>query len=90
MHSALHLTAVLERLLYLAKLRKCALEHFKRVEDKKIRVKRSEVSLLVAEKLDMTWSPRFAFDVVEAMRAVGWRSVRTDGTQLWLGVVRVQ
>lgn len=82
------LARVLERLLFLQKMRETALAHFAFLGvNSKFRMRASAVAKAVAEKLDMNDGPYFRRDLTEAMRSVGWRAVMRGHRRFWKGVV---
>jgi hypothetical protein len=83
--TAQHLAAVLERLLYLAKLRDTALERYTAGE-LTARIRASLVARSVSDALDVEDSPWFRADLTSALRSAGWRSVRTDNVRYWKGI----
>lgn len=79
-----HVKGVLERVLYLAKLRDVALEHFERGAPHE-RVRASAIAKVVAPLVDVENSPTFRGDLAQALRGAGWRWVRVGNVRLWKG-----
>lgn len=82
------LTLVLERLLYLKRLRETTLELFVHEPGGKDRMRAGQVAAAVAARLDMNDGPNFRRDLTESLRKVGWRSVLVDNRRKWKGVRR--
>lgn len=82
-----HLVAVLDRVVYLAKLRTSALAMYDQ-GDTPDRLRASVVAASVAGDLGIENSPAFRGDLTKALRSVGWRSVKRDNVRLWKGVRR--
>jgi len=82
------LALILERLLYLQKLRTVALAHFAFLGvDSKFRIRASAVSKVVAREIDVNDGPHFRRDLTEALRSCGWRAVFRGHVRMWKGVV---
>jgi len=86
-HVDRHARGILQRVLYLAKLRSAALERYDR-GDSPDRIRASVVAKDVATVMDVENSPVFRADLTQALRAAGWRSVKVDNVRLWKGVRR--
>jgi hypothetical protein len=84
--AAQHLPALLSRVVFLAKLRSVALEHFETGQPAAIRVRANEVAGVVASRVGCLNSPSFRRDLRQALLSLGWRSVRTDNVARWMGV----
>ena len=82
----LELRIALERLVYLNSLRTHVLSAFGPAKNPKTRLKHSDVTKLVAERLGKEFSPALGRDVLQAMRAHGWRCVRHARRHYWKGV----
>jgi hypothetical protein len=82
-----HQIAVLNRVVYLAKLRATTLGLFDHGATP-IRIRASEVAKEVARELEIENSPWFRLDLTQALQAAGWRDIRTDNVRYWKGVRR--
>lgn len=82
------LRAALERLVYLRKIRELALAAFG-TGDPKARLHNREVTRLAASHFDVEPSAQLARDVIQAMRAAGWRPVRHARIVWWKGIRRL-
>ncbi|WP_297826363.1 hypothetical protein [Mycobacterium sp.] len=80
------LRIVLERLVYLRRIKEAALGAFG-AGVPGARLRNSDVTRLVAAALDREFSPALGRDVEQAMRAAGWRCVRHARALWWKGVV---
>jgi len=76
------LAEILRRLLYLAKLRNCALA-VTLPGGPRDRLRASHLAAKVAVLVDVEDSPWFRRDLTVALRAVSWRSVMVGGVRLW-------
>ena len=84
----LELRIALERLLYLNAVQAHVLGGFELAAGPKVRIKHSEVTRYVAERLGREFSPALGRDVLQAMKAHGWRHVRHSCMYWWKGVKR--
>jgi hypothetical protein len=82
-----HQIAVLNRVVYLAKLRATTLNLFDQ-GSAPVRIRASEVARDVARELAIEDSPWFRLDLTQALKAAGWRDIRTDNVRYWKGVRR--
>jgi hypothetical protein len=87
MHASRHVVGVLNRVLYLAKLRAAALRRYEHGGTTG-RMRASVVARDVARDVDVTDSPVFRADLTVALRSAGWRSVKNAQVRLWEGVRR--
>lgn len=85
----LELRIALERLVHLNTIRQHVLEAFVPVDKPRARVRNSDVTRHVAERLGREFSPALGRDVLQAMRAHGWRCVRHATMHWWKGVRRL-
>lgn len=85
----LELRIALERLVYLNEIRKHVLTGFRPAANQRARLRHSEVTKHVAKALGREFSPALGRDVLQAMRAHGWRSVRHATMNWWKGVRRL-
>jgi hypothetical protein len=78
------LSDVLARLIYLRSLSGAALQIAKPGVPRD-RLRASVLATRVADALGLQDSPWFRRDLTAALRAVGWRSVKTDQIRRWKG-----
>jgi hypothetical protein len=78
---------ILERLVYLQRVRTIVLGGFA-PGSPKARLHNGELTRHVAAELDREPSPALARDVIQAMRAHGWRNVSHARITWWKGVKR--
>jgi len=83
----LELRIALERLVYLKQIRDHVLAAFGPGAPK-ARLRHSEVTKLVAEAMGREFSPSLGRDVLQAMKAHGWRAVHHDHRPYWKGIAR--
>lgn len=82
----LELRIALERLVYLDSIRRHVLAAFGPTDNPKSRVRHSDVTRHVAERLGREFSPALGRDTFQAMKAHGWRSLRHETKHWWKGV----
>jgi hypothetical protein len=82
------LRAALERLVYLRRIREAALAAFG-AGPPRARLHNREVTRHVAGTLDAEASPALGRDVIQAMRAAGWRPVKHARVIFWKGIARL-
>ena len=79
---------VLERVLYLDKLKRATLMLYVHDAGAADRIRASAVAEAVARDVDVENSPSFRADLTQALRGAGWRSVKVGNVRLWKGVFR--
>lgn len=77
--------AALERLVYLRRVREAALAAFA-PGPPRARLHNREVTRHVAAALDREESPALSRDVIQAMRAHGWRPIKHARAVYWKGI----
>ena len=82
----LELRIALERLVYLKAIRDHVLSAFTLSDNRRSKVKNSDVTKHVANALGREFSPALGRDVIQAMKAHGWRCVRDSKRHTWRGV----
>lgn len=85
----LELRIALERLVYLDAIRNHVLSAFTSTDNRRSRIRNSEVTKYVADRLGREFSPWLGRDVIQAMKAHGWRYVRHSNRPWWKGVKRL-
>lgn len=83
---SLELRVALERLVHLRKIRDAVTASFGPSDAPRARLRNSVVTRLVAAALDREPSPALGRDVLQAMRSVGWRTVRHSNADWWKGI----
>ena len=84
----LELRIALERLVYLQKVRTAVLGAFGPGRNQRARLHNGEVTKHVAAALDREPSAALGRDVIQAMRAHGWRHVSHARITWWKGIAR--
>jgi hypothetical protein len=85
----LELRIALERLVYLRRIREAVIAAFGPGEHPRARLHNRELTRHVAQALDVEPSPMLGRDVIQAMRAAGWRHVRHARVAWWKGIRRL-
>jgi hypothetical protein len=85
----LELRIVLERLVYLRRIREHVTAAFGPARSPRERLHNRELTRHVAARLDIEPSPALGRDVIQAMRAHGWRHVRHARVAWWKGIRRL-
>lgn len=80
------LRIALERLVHLRRIREAVTAAFGPAKTPRARLRNAVVTRVVAAALDREPSPSLGRDVLQAMRAVGWRSVRHARGDWWKGI----
>lgn len=79
---------ILERLVYLERLRTVVLAGFGPAKNPRVRLRNSALTRYVAMALDREPSNALGADVIQAMRSHGWRAVRHANATWWKGITR--
>lgn len=82
--------AIVERLAYLALLKRAALHLYAATGGADERVRCSAVAEDVATALKLTDSPWFRRDLATVLKRAGWRRVNHSQVTMWVGVRRRQ
>lgn len=82
------LRIILERLVYLRRIKEAVLGAFGPSENYRDRLRNSIVVRHVAAALDREPSAALGADVIQAMRAHGWRTVRHSAVWWWKGMAK--
>jgi hypothetical protein len=85
----LELRIALERLVYLRRIREHVTAAFGPGDSTRARLPNRELTRHVAAALDVEPSPMLSRDVIQAMRAAGWRHVRHARAAWWRGIRRL-
>jgi hypothetical protein len=84
----LELRIALERLVYLNAIRGHVLGAFELASNRKVRIKHSEITRYVAQRIGREFSPALGRDVLQAMTSHGWRPIKHSCMYWWRGVKR--